>query len=146
MFRPATRNHAFEWMGENYAPLIDTNHFMGRSLLGQKRRNMPAANIKRDENLYEMEVAVPGFGKEDLEISVKDDILTIRGERKRKVNQNSQFILEEFDLDTFERRFRLGQGIGHEKISAKLENGLLHLAFQDVPEMEEQDFQKVCIQ
>ena len=143
MWRPNIRNHTFDWMGEKFAPLIDRDHFLGHSAIGNLKHNIPLVNFKKEGYLFEMEVAVPGFAKDELEILVKDDILTIKGEKRGKKMETSQYILEEFDTDSFERRFRLGEGIGHEKITARYENGLLVISFSDVPKEEEKMYQEV---
>lgn len=143
MWRPNIRNRTFDWMGEQFAPLIDKGHFLGHSPIGFQKHNLPPVNLKQNGHLFEMEVSVPGFKKEELEIVVKDDILTIRGEKKEKKKEVSNYILEEFDTSSFERRFRLDQGIGHEKITAKYDNGLLLITFDDVPKEEEKLYQEV---
>lgn len=132
-------------MGERWAPIIDPHHFLGRSPFDTPRYlGKPAVNLKKNGELYEMEVAVPGFEKDDFEITVKDDVLTIRGERKKEeVKESDEFIINEFSFDSFERKFKLAKGIGHEKIKAKYENGILTLTFIDVSAEEEQWYKKV---
>lgn len=146
MWRPKLNNRTFDWMGEGFAPLIDRNHFLGRSPIGNPKWNIPAVNVLKKENLFEMEIAVPGFDKRELEVVVKDDILIIKGEKARKNGQlDAKYILEEFQRDAFERRFRLGQGIGHEHIHAVYENGILKLTFSDVPKEIEKIYQEIAV-
>lgn len=146
MWRPKISNHTFDWMGEKFSPLIDKEHFLGHSPIGYQKWNLPAVNVVKKGNLFEMEIAVPGFRKDELEVIVKDDILTIRGEKSAKNGQSDTvYILEEFNKDSFERRFRLGQGIGHEKIEAVYENGLLKLSFIDVPKEAEKEYQEIMV-
>ncbi|MCO6479497.1 MAG: Hsp20/alpha crystallin family protein [Phaeodactylibacter sp.] len=147
MWRPKIKNRAFDRMGEEYAKLIDPNHFLGRSAFDIPYRNVPPVNIIQEGKLFEMEVMVPGFKKEELEVTVKDDILTIRGEKSMsRADKDGQYILEEFDFDTFERKFKLANAIGHEKITAKYENGILRLSFTDVPKEEERAYKKVAVE
>lgn len=146
MWRPNLANRTFDWMGERFSPLIDKAHFLGHSPIGYPKWNLPAVNILKKGNLFEMEIAVPGFKKDELEVIVKDDILTICGEKKAKNGQkDARYILEEYNRDYFERRFRLGEGIGHEKIQAVYHEGLLKLTFTDVPKEAERDYQEVMI-
>lgn len=95
-----------------------------------------------------MEMAVPGFEKDEIEILLEDDILTIRGEKSKseKVQKDEEFILEEFDFDSFERKFKLAASIAHEKITAKYDRGILRLTFIDVPKEEEKEFQTVKVE
>jgi HSP20 family protein len=107
-------------------------------------KKKPAVNMKKNGELFEMQVAVPGFAKEDIEITVKDDILTIRGQKETAAEEvRCDFVINEFNTDSFERKFKLNKGIGHEKIKAKCENGVLTLTFIDVPTVEEKWYKKV---
>lgn len=147
MLRPNLRNRTFDWMGESWGPLVDPHHFLGRSpfdISWHLDKKKPAVNVKKNGELFEMQVAVPGFAKEDIEITVKDDILTIRGEKKTMEKETeSDFVIKGFSTDSFERKFKLGKGIGHEKIKAKYENGVLTLTFIDVPTEKEKWYKKV---
>ncbi len=139
MLRPNIRNRTFDWMGEKFAPIIDRHHFLGRSSLdpvwGKKK---PFVNIFKEGKMFEMEVAIPGYNKKEITVTIADDILVIKGERKKiKDISNSVFLLKEFEKDAFERQFRLAKNIGHEKVKAKYKNGILKIKFYDVPAAEE---------
>ena len=147
MWRAKIKNRAFDRMGEEYAKLIDPNHFLGRSSFDIPYKKVPPVNIIQEGKLYETEVIVPGFTKEELDVTVKDDILTIRGEKSgTEGGRKDKYILEEFDFDTFERKFKLAHAIGHEKITAKYENGVLRLTFTDVPKEQEKAYKKVAVE
>ena len=150
MWRPNIRNRAFDRMGEGFAPLIDPEHFLGRSAFDIPRREdkyCPAANLKQEGELYVLELAVPGFDREEIEITVENDILAVRGEKSKseKIGKGAGFILEEFGYDSFERMFKLAPSIAHEKITARYENGILRLTFTDVPKEEEKTYQTVKV-
>ncbi len=150
MFRPKLSNHSFERMGEAYAPLIDRDHFLGRSAfdIPYESENKPPVNFKHDGEIFELSIMVPGFAKNELKVTVEDDILIIKGEKVRsaKENETSRYIIEEFNLDSFERRFRLSEGVGHEKIVANYQNGILKLRFFDVPGDQEQYFKSIQVE
>jgi HSP20 family protein len=147
MWRAKISNRAFDRMGERYAHLIDPYHFLGRSAFDipwNKDRLVPPVNIKVEGELFTLELAVPGFTKEEITVTLEDDVLTIKGEKSTKAEEKEEgFILEEFDFNSFERKFRIADTIAHEKITAKLENGVLRLTFVDVPEEEEAAYQTV---
>lgn len=148
MFRPKIRNRAFERMGENYAHLIDPDHFLGRSAFDIKyKEEVPPVNIiRKDEKIFELELAVPGFTKDELEVLVKDGVLTVRGEKSKSEHvEKSKYILEEFDFKSFERCFRLAENVAKENIEAEYRNGILKLTFVDVPEEEERTMRKVKV-
>lgn len=148
MWRAKISNRAFDRMGERYAHLIDPYHFLGRSAFEipwNKDRLIPPANIKVDGELFTLELAVPGFTKEEIKVVLEDNVLIVKGEKSTKGTKDDGFILEEFDFSSFERKFKVADTIAHEKITAKLENGVLHLTFVDVPKEEEAAYQTVDV-
>jgi molecular chaperone IbpA len=93
----------------------------------------PPYNIERvSENGYRISMAVAGFSESDLDIEVKENTLTIRGE-KRAEEQNSTFLHRGIAARSFERRFQLADYVMVK--GASLENGLLHVDLvRELPE------------
>ena len=145
MLSAKIRNHTFDWMGGKFAPVIDGDHFLGHSPIGRQKWNLPPVNVKKKDQLFEMELMVPGYEKNELEIIVEDDILTVRGEKSDKNVKLSKYLLEEFGVSSFVRKFRLGEGIGREEIHAEYKNGLLKITFTDVAKEKERNYQAVEI-
>jgi len=145
MIRPSIKSYHQDRKEPVIAPLSDRSYFLGknsREFLWPKKR--PAVNIRRNGRIFEMQVALPGFLKEEIHVLVDDDILTISAEKKTQEFQDSSgYILNEFDVDRMERKFRLAKGIGHEKIQAEFENGVLNMSFFDVPQEEEKEYQQI---
>lgn len=145
MWRPKIKNTAFDRMGERYAPLVDPYHFWGMSAFDIKRK--PPVNIKKKGRLFEFQVAVPGYKKEELEVVLENGYLIIRGEKEKFGKEDAEnFIVEEFDFDSFERSFRLNEHIAEEKVNATFKNGILFIEIEDVPKEEEKAYQMVEIQ
>jgi len=95
----------------------------------------PPYNIERtDENAYRVTVAVAGFTENDLSIEVKENTLTIRGEKQVKDGQkDGEVLYQGIAARTFERRFQLADHV--EVKGASLENGLLHVDLKrEIPE------------
>ena len=95
----------------------------------------PPYNIERTgENAYRISVAVAGFSDPELSIEVKEDTLTIRGEKQVKTDDDkSQVLYHGIAARAFERVFQLAEHV--EVKSASLENGLLHVDLvREVPE------------
>ncbi len=85
----------------------------------------PPYNIeRRGENEYRISMAVAGFGEEDLNIEVKENSVTVRGERSEKSDE-TDYLHRGIATRTFERRFQLADHV--EVKGANLENGLLHI-------------------
>jgi molecular chaperone IbpA len=86
----------------------------------------PPYNIKRSgENAYKISIAVAGFASEDLSIEVKENTLTIRGNKQSGGEEESDLIYQGIAERNFERNFQLAD---HVQIKgASLENGLLQV-------------------
>ena len=146
MARPDIKTFHKSWREHWITPVTERPNFLGRNEYDIRwRLKNPPVNLKKKESLFEMEIAVPGFTKEDLEITVKNNLLIIRGERKTSEVPDSEYVIKEFDTDTFERVFELANEIGHEKITAVCQNGMLKLSFIDVPAEEEKAYKTVPV-
>jgi molecular chaperone IbpA len=93
----------------------------------------PPYNIERlGDNEYRITMAVAGFGEDELKIDVKEQSLTVRGERKADERQR-QFLHRGIAGRSFERRFQLADHV--EVKGADLKDGLLHVDLvRNVPE------------
>jgi len=86
----------------------------------------PPYNIERTgENAYRISIAVAGFTDKDLTIEVKENTLSVRGERKPNDERKVEVLHQGIAARSFDRRFQLADGV--QVIGATLENGLLHL-------------------
>jgi len=94
----------------------------------------PPYNIERTgENAYRISVAVAGFTEDDLAIEVKENTLSIRGEKKASEERKADVLYQGIAARTFERRFQLADGV--QVKGAGLENGLLHVDLvREIPE------------
>jgi HSP20 family protein len=79
----------------------------------------------KDGDLH-VRVALPGVDPKDVEVTVSDDQLTIRGERKTRHDDAGRYV-REFTYGSFERTFTLPDGIDPGKVLAKFANGMLDL-------------------
>ena len=93
----------------------------------------PPYNIERtDENAYRITVAVAGFTERELSLEVKENTLTIRGEKQASEN-GGEVLYQGIAARAFERVFQLADHV--EVKGAQLENGLLHVDLtREVPE------------
>jgi len=100
---------------------------------GEASPGYPPYNIERtDENAYRITVAVAGFGESDLNIEVKENALTVRGEKAAE-DRKSEILHQGIAARAFERRFQLADHV--QVTGAHLENGLLHIELvREVPE------------
>jgi len=86
----------------------------------------PPYNIERTgENAYRISIAVAGFTDRDLTVEVKENTLSVRGDRKPSEERKVDVLHQGIAARSFDRRFQLADGV--QVVGAALENGLLHL-------------------
>jgi len=91
--------------------------------------SIPAANIKENENEFQIELAVPGKKKEDFKIDVKEKILSVSSESKTaNVEKEEKFTRKEFSYETFKRSFKLPEVANAELIGAMYSDGILKIS------------------
>lgn len=89
----------------------------------------PKINVLEKKDHFEVIAATPGLSKEDLSISYKDGVLSIRGESKQDdLSENVKYLCRELKKSNFFRSFRLDEKIiDIEKISSSYTNGELRV-------------------
>lgn len=101
-----------------------------RYLLGMDEEFTPAINTREATENYQVELAVPGYDKDDLRISVQNGILTISSEKKEtaeKKNAGDNYLRREFSYRAFTRRFPLPADVDEEHIQAEYKDGILRI-------------------
>jgi len=95
----------------------------------------PKIDISEEKNKIIVEAEIPGVNKEDLKITLQDNILTLEGEKK-KVDQEKEknFYRIERTYGSFKRSFTLPLDVDSEKVDAKFEDGLLKISLQKIEE------------
>jgi len=114
------------------------NNFFEGELGNQKQR--PATNIKESDTAFNLSVFVPGYKKEEINIEIDENILTISAEipvDKEELNWQ-----REYSLESFSRSFRLPKTIDIEAIKAEHIDGVLSI---EIPKMKEEQKVKKLI-
>jgi HSP20 family protein len=97
--------------------------------------NVPAVNIKETDTSFGIELAAPGKKKEDFNIEIDHNVLTISSEEKtEKEKTEGKYTRKEFSYSSFRRAFTLPETVNTESINATYENGVLYVA---LPKREE---------
>ncbi len=98
----------------------------------------PATNVFETEKEFKLEVLLPGFVKEDLQLNVHKNVLTVKVEKEEKEDKENKeaykYVHREFGAKNFEKKYRLPKSVDAEHISAKFENGILNI---ELPKKEE---------
>jgi len=96
--------------------------------------HLPFANLaKKSSDAFVIEVDLPGVKKEDIDIKVEDDYLTVTAVRKFKNElKEDDYYLCESDYGLISRSFALSENIDRDSIQAKFENGRLTITLEKV--------------
>ncbi len=99
------------------------------------RLGSPAMDVVENEDGYLVSVDLPGVETSDVEISVADNVLTVKGEKKaQQESENGRVFRKESWEGSFSRALRLSAAVNAEKIDAKMHEGVLHIS---IPKREE---------
>ncbi|MGM0542139.1 MAG: Hsp20/alpha crystallin family protein [Pseudomonadota bacterium] len=112
-------------MEERFRNLFpDTSSSFDTNLVGFS----PSVNTREGDYAYHIEVDLPGVKKKDIKVEVKDNRITISGERKSKneVEEEGYYRLES-NYGKFERSFTLPEGVDSENVKASAEDGVLEV-------------------
>jgi len=83
-------------------------------------------DLKETDKEYTLKVELPGLEKDDLKISLDQNVLTISGEKKEEeMKEDESFHRKEIRHGWFERSFNLPGNIDESRIKAKMKNGIL---------------------
>ena len=95
---------------------------------GGQRAALPAANIKETEDDFQVTLAAPGFKKEDFNIDLEDDVLTISStveNTSETKDEKEHYTRKEFSHSSFSRAFSLPEDVKQDEISAAYTDGIL---------------------
>lgn len=95
----------------------------------------PVVDVYEDEGTYVISAEIPGVDKKDIEIDVKDRVLTLKGERSsdKELKENNYYRRERC-YGKFERTFSLPENVDAETIEASFKDGVLRL---EIPKPEQ---------
>ncbi|GAA4272861.1 Hsp20/alpha crystallin family protein [Aquimarina gracilis] len=128
----------FPWFNDRIATWLDTDDFFADDFF-IKDRNLPAMNVKENEKDFEIELAVPGFSKKDIEVTMEDDVLHICAtQSKEEVEEEENYTRKEFNYSSFDRKLQLPNNVDqNEKVKAKYKDGILTLNLMKKEETKE---------
>jgi HSP20 family protein len=89
----------------------------------------PRVNVREADNNFTLEIAVPGFGKEDFNIDVDGNLLTVSAKKETEKEEEDKkgYTRREFNYSEFSRSFTLPDSVNPDAISCKYNNGLLNV-------------------
>ncbi len=88
----------------------------------------PRMDVVESDHEFTVHAELPGLNKDDIKVTLEDNVLTIEGERKHEDEQkDKQFYRRERAYGTFKRSFGLGTEVDADKIAANYKDGILIL-------------------
>jgi HSP20 family protein len=130
------------------------DRFFNDNILGWNNRHfsetnttLPSVNIKENIDEFKVEVAVPGFEKNDFNIEIDNDILIISSEKQIENEEKGEerVTKREFSYQSFSRSFTLPVLVERENITAKYENGILNIIIPKKEEAKPKTVKKIKI-
>src|SRR5574344_3027577 len=120
------------------------NDFFDTDFMPKANTTAPAINVIESDKEYKVELAAPGTKKEDFDIHINNDgDLNIKMESKtdnKDEDKKTHYLRREFSYSKYEQTLILPDDVDKDKISAKMENGVLHIA---LPKMAVKEPEKV---
>ena len=100
-------------------------------LYGKHAKNMMKTDVRETDTTYELDIDLPGFKKEDVNVELKDGCLTINAAKsldKDEQDEHGKYIRRERFAGSCSRSFYVGENVQPADISAKFEDGILKLS------------------
>ncbi len=99
----------------------------------------PAADASSTEAYYEINIELPGVAEADVDITLNDHTLIVKGEKKpATLSEEHKLYFDERHYGAFERSFRLPEDTNPDNVAAELKNGVLSIKVQkSAPEAKE---------
>ncbi len=115
------KSHTAGWWPDLYEPLRN---------IGQRVADWfaPRSDASALEDYYEINVELPGVKTDDVDVSIEDNSLVVRGEKRYEHEEAGRtYFFSEREYGSFQRTFRLPPDADSEKIDAEFSDGILRL-------------------
>lgn len=102
---------------------------------GEKENKIMKTDVKEKEGNYVLEIDVPGYDKEDIQIELNNGYITVTATRnEEKEDKSSKYLKRERFTGMCSRSYYAGDNVKEEDIKANFKNGILTIAFPKEPE------------
>ncbi len=134
---------------QNWLPSIFNDFLNNDFLMDRRNTTAPAVNIIENDDEYKIEVAAPGMTKEDFKVHINEDnelVISMEKHSEEKDEDKKHkgtYLRREFSYTQFQQNLLLPDNVEREKISAKVENGVMSI---DIPKKKESEASAVARQ
>jgi HSP20 family protein len=105
----------------------------------QPKTSFPKINVTEKDDGYDVDIAVAGFDKDDVELELKDNCLYIKADRKEEESvEDKRYLMKEIAHRSFRRTLRFPVKVDADGVSCKYENGIIKLSINK-EKVEEKD-------
>ena len=112
----------------------------------EEEMTLPAVNIKEHDKQFVIELAAPGYTKEDLHVEVDEGMLTISSAKKQEsAEEKKGYTRKEFSYSSFRRSFALPENVDADSLKAKFADGVLKLTINKVKELPKKNGKTITI-
>lgn len=116
--------HELQTRNQNY-DLFDVFDDFFKPMFFEETKEL-RTDIKETENSYELDLELPGYGKDEIKVSLEKGYLTVSAEKHQKEEDGKKYLRREI-LESTSRSYYVGQDVTKEEIKAKYANGILSL-------------------
>ena len=89
----------------------------------------PRVDVSESDDSYDIAMELPGMSDKDIELTLSDDSLTVKGEKKEEREEKKKnYHVSERSYGSFQRTFRVPSGVDHNKVDAAYSNGVLNIS------------------
>ena len=113
--------------------------FGAMGVSGEGAMMVPKVNITDGETAITITAELPGVDEKDVEVTLRDGVLTLQSEKKyEKKEEKDEVQIMERRYGSFQRSFRLPEGIDEDKVEAKFDKGVLTVTAAKMPEAQKE--------
>ena len=117
-----------------FMPTFMSNWFDDFGLIPTNFTNSPKVNVKETDKAYEIEIANPGFGKDETKIDVKDHVIHVSMEIETETKDDDKYHVHQWSKSSYQESWNLPENVIEDQITAKNNDGVLTIT---LPKKEE---------
>lgn len=140
-----TQSKEYQIYPGEYIPMPEIESLLEELKISRSDVAKPLLNMEESRDCFKIEMAIPGFNREDIMIRVKDNVLTVMV--MHSVNKKSgQYLgIHEFEHEYLERQITLPQNADPEFASAEYNQGILYLYFPKTLEPSQSSINRIIV-